>query len=245
MKVSLLSYTGAGHPDPLYAAKLLAFTKNTRLNMTPDSFASFMAKTKDEIFEELRAMAITIPSSWEFVDLIFLITAASRATMQQITRTRNASFAMQSQRVTDLRDVTWTPVGRDRPEMEANDKIIDKMVKHYKESIDDGLPLEDARDMLPIGVHSNILAKYNLRGWIELVRKRSSLRVQGSYRDIIEQMVKETKRELPWVEIFLADPRDQAFKLLEEAAREVAPQGAMSSGPANKIAKAIDLLRTS
>jgi thymidylate synthase (FAD) len=244
MKVTLLSYTGHGHPDPMYAAKLLAFTKNTRLNMTPDSFDSFMGKDAIAILDELKAMAVTIRSSWEFLDVIFLITGASRSTLQQLTRTRTASYAMQSQRVTDLRDVTWTPIGRDRKEMMTHDRFIEGVVRHYKESVDGGLPLEDARDMLPIGVHSNIVAKYNLRNWVDLVHKRSSLRVQGPYRDIVRQMVKEVTEVWPWVNLFLTDPRDDAFRLLEEAAQEVAPKGAMSTGPANKIAKAIDLLRT-
>src|SRR4051812_15472393 len=104
LRVNLVSFTGDGHPTgpSHYAAALLAFSKNTRLQMTPDGFSTWLNKPYDELMTELDYMVSTIPSSHEFVDLTFSIENVTRACAQQITRTRTASYAMQSQRVTDV-----------------------------------------------------------------------------------------------------------------------------------------------
>lgn len=241
-KVTLISYTGAGHPDPLYAAKLLAYTKSTRLNMTPEGLDTFMKMDEAAIATEMNYMATTIPSSWEFADLIFAINGVSRATAQQITRTRTATFAMQSQRVSDMSDVDW-----DHKEGFAFDSEMKHSITAYTETVKAGMPLEDARDLLPIGVHCNLIAKYNLRSLVELCRARDSLRVQGPYRDVCAQMKAATIDVWPWSETFFVPPNDKAIKMIEEVAQEIAAlggeQGAMYKGLSGKLAKAADLIK--
>lgn len=245
--VKLISYTGAGHPDPLYAAKLLAFTKNTRLQMTPDGIEKFMEMPEPQLVEELAYMAGTIPSSWEFVDLIFAINRVSRATAQQITRTRTATFAMQSQRVSDMSEVTWDSREYDDGRTFVGKSVIDERMQsaimHYKWAVEEGVPLEDARELLPIGVHCNIVAKYNLRALVELVRARDSIRVQGAYRNVTAQMKAETLRVWPWATVFFEHPMDKAMKMIEGVAKELAAAGAVYKGPSGQLAKAIDLIK--
>jgi thymidylate synthase ThyX len=239
-KVDLIHYTGKGNPDLLYAAKLLAFTKGTRLNM-----AQSYEKIKDlsffEIENEMKYMAATIPSSWEFVDCVFLISEVSRATAQQITRTRNASFAMQSQRVTDMSEVTW-----DYGKSEFN-RSFEQAIANYSKEVKSGESLENARDLLPIGVHCNLVAKYNLRSLVELVRARDSLRVQQPYVDVVRQMKDQVCEVWPWVEPFFKNPQQMAIDLIEEVAKELkkleATNGAMYNGLSGKLAKASDKLK--
>lgn len=248
-EVKLISYTGHGHPDPLYAAKLLAFTKNTRLNMTPEGFDGFMSKSADDIAAEMQYMATTIPSSWEFADLIFLMTKVSRATAQQVTRTRTATFAMQSQRVTDMSDVSWDKrlVPGTNDVDAAFDELMRCHIQDYTNSVANGATLEDARDLLPIGVHCNLVAKYNLRSLVELCRARDSLRVQGPYVEITKQMKAEVMWVWPWSEPFFTPPNQAAIKMIEEVAKELAAEtgarGAMFKGLHGKLAKAADLIK--
>lgn len=240
-KVTLISFTGHGNPDPLYAAKLLAYTKNTRLNMTPAGLDEFMQKDAAFIAEEMKYMASTIPSSWEMADLIFAINGVSRATAQQITRTRTATFAMQSQRVSDMSGVTFDPHD------EWTDNVMRSNIAMYEIAVERGKPLEDARDLLPIGVHCNLIAKYNLRGLVELCRARDSLRVQGPYRDVCAQMKAAVIEVWPWSETFFVPPNDKAIKMIEEVATELAKlqgeQGAMYKGLSGTLAKAADLIK--
>lgn len=242
-EVKLIDYTGHGHPDPLYAAKLLAFTKNTRLNMEPDGFESFMSKSEEEVLDELEYMAGTIPSSWEFGHLTFLITKVSRATAQQITRTRTASFAMQSQRVTDMSAVTWDKMGEDAAEQEMHDVRMQSAIDAYKGALESGMSLEDARDLLPIGVHCNLVASYNFRTVVETCIARESIRVQGPYREVVRQMKAEVLWVWPWAATFFQPRQGKALAMLQEVAEELASKGAVYKGPAGKVAKAIDLLK--
>jgi flavin-dependent thymidylate synthase len=199
-------------------------------------------------------MATTIPSSWEFADLIFLMTKVSRATAQQVTRTRTATFAMQSQRVTDLSDVSWdkhldegTRLTLEKQVDQRFEEAMKQGITNYKFAVDGGMPLEDARDLLPIGVHCNLVAKYNLRGLVELCRARDSLRVQGPYREICAQMKAETLKVWPWAEPFFHPPMEAAIKMIEEVAVELAAmtgeRGAMFKGLHGKLAKASDLIK--
>lgn len=245
-KVDLIYYTGMESGDPYYAAKLLAFTKNTRLNMNPDGLQSFMEKPESEIDGEMDYMSKTIKSALEFVDLTFLIQGVSRATAQQITRTRNASYQMQSQRVSDVSEASW-----DRKEGEIEvygvtasfDDCFKGAVENYSSFVANGMSLEDARDLLPIGIHCNLVAKYNLRSAIDLIRARESARVQGPYREVALQMKKQIIAVWPWVHFFFRDENQLGYDMLNEVIDELKEQGAVYKGPAGKIAKAIDLIK--
>lgn len=253
MKVNLIYYPGVETQDEWFAAALLAFTKSTRLKMSPDGLATFFSKPDKELEEEMKYMATSIPSSWEFVDLIFIAENVTRATAQQITRTRHGTFAMQSQRVTDMSDVTWDDHS-DAPKIGMEDvmpgvtvsfdECMQAQVENYSDFVKAGMPLEDARDLLPIGVHCNLVAKYNLRTLVELVRARErSLRVQGPYQDFVRQMREQVETVWPWSKYFFADPIATAREMLAEVARDLQKEGgAMYAGHAGKIAKALDLL---
>jgi flavin-dependent thymidylate synthase len=247
--VDLLYYTGMESDDPKwYAGRLLAFTKATRLKMSPEGMNGFLDMDVKAIEEELKYMAKTIPSSWEFVDLIFLFSNVSRSTAQQITRSRNASFAMQSQRVTDVSSAGYyTPecISAD-PSLDAlYDTAIMNAKDAYSQLVKKGAALEDAREVLPVATHCNIVAKYNFRNWIELVRKRHSLRVQGPYREIVAQMVACVTEAWPWAHYFLANPQDTAIQMIEKVALDLKKEdGAMYRGASGELAKAADLLKS-
>lgn len=236
--VSLIWYTGKGTTDEqYYAARMLAYTKNTRLQMTPDGFDKFMNMSIEELDKELLYMSNTIPSSWEFVDVIFAINDVSRACAQQITRTRNASFAMQSQRVTDMSNVTWhVPASIDRPSTYSD--AIRRSIAEYEEAVRNGVSLEDARGLLPINVHCNLIAKYNLRSVVDLLRARDSMRVQGEYQLIAQQMRAAIFDVWPWAKPFFEPKDSKAIKLIEEVAAELDNKEMKM-----QLAKAADLLK--
>lgn len=236
-KVDLLYFTGKETGDPLYPARLMVFTKQTRLNMTPGAFDTAMKIPEATVMQELDYMSKTIPSSWEFIDFMFLISDVSRATAQQITRMRTASFAMQSQRVTDMSDVSWDS------DDELKDAAIQQTVDLYAELVNHGMSLEDARDVLPIGVHCNLVMKANFRNLVEMLRARESARVQGPYREVVRQMKQLILTELPWTSLFFRDPKQLGYDMLNEVIDELKQDGAVYQGAAGKVAKAIDLIK--
>tara|TARA_R110002126_G_scaffold105052_4_gene239124 strand:- start:234 stop:968 length:735 start_codon:yes stop_codon:yes gene_type:complete len=237
-KVSMIWFTGKGNEDEqYYAARLLAYTKNTRLQMTPDGFDRFMNMPKEQLDKELLYMSNTIPSSWEFVDVIFSINNVTRACAQQITRTRTASFAMQSQRVTDMSQVSYH-IPESVMDKEEYERHLLQSLYGYQDAVKEGESLEDARGLLPMNVHCNIIAKYNLRSLVDLLRARDSMRVQGEYQSVARQMRDAVFEVWPWVRPFFEPKDKKAIDLIEEVANSID-----SKELKMQLAKAADLLK--
>lgn len=246
-KVELLEYTGKGRPDQeWHAADVLIFTKSTRLQMDGAGLEAIKVMPQEQKLQELAYMAGTIPSSWEFVELTFVIHGVSRAAAQQITRTRTASYAMQSQRVTDLSAAcVVNPLDPEAlpEEHAAYEASVETIMGEYRDAIAAGLEPQDARGLLPMNVECSLVAKYNLRSLVDLLRARSSLRAQGEYADIADQMKAAVLEVWPWAQAFFIHPLDHAIGLLEEVAQELGVTPGTGAGW--QIAKAIDLLRKS
>lgn len=217
MGVRLINFT-------VDAEATLAFTKDTRLQMTPQAWDDLIHRDPETFQSQLEYMAKTIPSSWEFVDYIFSITEVSRAYTHQQVRTRTGSYAQQSMRVTDQGDYKFV-----MPERCANNaraiQILDRVNwsirEGYRELLAAGVPPEDARSILPTNIATNIVVKFNLRTLSELVASRSGGRTQSEYRRVVDGMASEVLRVHPWAEQFLyPKPRDYFAELEAYAERK-------------------------
>ena len=201
MKLIMIDYTGFGAPNPVrHAQNVLFFAKNTRLMRSAD-FDALSLMTPDERAEELSYIARTIPSCWEFLHYTYVIEDVTRAFTHQLVRSRTASFAQQTMRVLPMEDFEYLePEGIEDFSGEAvggywrNDpvalyrKAMEQIDGAYKRLLELGTNPEDARGILPTNILTNITMSANLRTIVELVRKRSSPRVQGEYREFIEQL---------------------------------------------------------
>lgn len=247
--VDLIDYTGAGHADPLYAGRLLAFTKSTRLNMSPEGFQLFLDMTPEEIKDELHYMVSTLPSSWEFVNATFCVREVSRACAQQITRTRWSpmeadifgSYAMQAQRVTDVAEApVYVPPSIEQAGPDAAEgyrACLQVSMDNYAKALEVGIHNEDARGLLPMHVASNLVVQFNLRALTELCRKRSSMRVQGEYNTVVALMREHIIRVWPWSAPFFEPKETIASAIIEEVAAELPRELRL------KLAKAADLIK--
>lgn len=246
MKVTLIEYTGSGHPDPAkYAMAMLAFTKSTRLTMSPGLFAEIMAKPKEELEAELDYAARTIPSSWEMVDYTFLIEGVTRAFTHQLVRTRTASYAQQAMRILNVSEgqgwgyATGPTIEGDPEKKRVYDAAMECIDVGYRDLVQMGAAVEDARGLLPTNILTNIVMKLNMRNWVDLVRKRSSLRVQDEYRAVVEGMKAEVSAVHPWISKFIERDFDHA---VTELANEVATLP--DKDQATRLLKLIDIMRT-
>lgn len=240
-KVLLVSATGLGNADPHYAQRLLVYTKSTRLSVTPDQIAEM---TKEELDEGIAYMAKTIRSSWEFIDLVFEVQGVSRPTSMQMIRTRTGSYAQQSHRVTDASQMpVVNPYDEDEPGYNLFESASETSKFAYQKLIEQNPSKEKARGILPSNVSSNILCKYNLRAFVDLVTARESLRTQDEYGDIIRQMKELTLSIWPWTAPFFESKNKTAIDILEPIAKMMMDSEQTGSGLGWEIAKAIDLLR--
>lgn len=118
MNVKLIQYD----PDAL---NLLVYTKQTRLSFDAVSLDDIRAWPEERKLAELNYMLGTIESSWEFASYCFLITGVSRAFTHQLVRTREGSYAQQSQRTVDMSGFDYLATGTltingDGPERHSN-----------------------------------------------------------------------------------------------------------------------------
>jgi len=199
MKIKLVNYTQD-------AKNLLLFTKNTRLMNVEDAYEMIKDWSEEKKQAELDYMLQTIKSSWEFVDYTFEIRDVTRAFTHQFVRTRTGSYAQQSQRTVDMEGFGYyTP-----PEIEKDeyakllyDQTMEMINSRYQQLREHGIAAEDARGVLPTNIHTNIVAKFNLRTIHETAKSRLSPRAQGEHQEVFKAMVSEIIKVHPWAEPFL------------------------------------------
>lgn len=236
MNVTLVSHT----PE---AAELLIFTKSTRLTLSPGLFDEIRAWPQERKMEELRYIANTIPSSWEFVDYVFLIEGVSRAFTHQFVRTRNASYAQQTMRVLDMGayDYVFTERNLADPKAVAIIRATNEVIRSaYNQLLEAGQPAEDARGILPTNIATNIVAKFNLRTLSELAKSRTGGRTQREYQCVMQRMVDAVLAVHPWAEAFLFQQGRDYFKEIEEFAEREYGGNLLKKG---ELLKIVDRLR--
>lgn len=260
MEVQIINFTGMVPwntskllvEEQRFAAYLLAFTKNTRLEMNSAGFAEFLEKGWDFILSELDYMAGTIPSSWEFVDVTFALRGVSRAAQQQITRTRFTpmdsdifgSYAAQTMRTTEMDPEFYVDPNMDEGLKQYAYQVHHDALLAYKGAISGGMSQEQARGLLPLDTLSNMVVKYNLRQLVELLRGRDSLRAQGEYQTIAAEMKRQVIELWPWSETFFEPKNEKAVRMIEEVAKALkADRNGVISGYAAQLAKAADLVK--
>ena len=236
MKITLISHTP-------HAAQLLVFTKSTRLTMSPGLFDEIMTWPNDKIEAELAYMADTIPSSWEFVDYVFLVEGVSRAYTHQQVRTRNASFAQQTMRVLDMGDFEYVYTENNLASSGVQD-LIAKTNRYisgtYKTLRALGHPPEDCRGILPTNISTNIVCKFNLRTFSELCKSRTGGRTQNEYQQVVNAMADAVLAVHPWAERFLFPAQRDAFAEIEAFAKEEFGGDLLKKG---KLLKIVDQMR--
>jgi thymidylate synthase ThyX len=180
------------------ALELLVYTKSGRLEEGA-SYMDVVKMPKEEKMDHLSYMMDTIKGAFEFIHYAFDISDVSRAFTHQLVRTRTASFQQQSQRTVKLENPSYT-MTTDHPSFE-NAALYS--FDQYSKMMEDGVPAQDARGILPTNVHTKILVSVNLRTLSDMASLRLCKRTQGEYQDVFKAMVKEVLAIHPWAEPLL------------------------------------------
>jgi flavin-dependent thymidylate synthase len=245
--VTLIDYTGAGYEDPYHAADLLIFAKNTRVKMGPTGLDNIRTWPQTKKDEELDYIANTIPASWEFVSYTFLLEEVTRSFTHQLVRTRTASYAQQTMQILDMSGFSYHegPSILNHEDHEVRGVYRGAMAcinEWYKDLLESGVKTEDARELLPNGIHTNILAKANLRTFVDMFHTRISPRNLGMYRDVCLAMREQILDVHPWAKFFLARTVDKAMEELDEMIKAL-PLDDDVAGTKFKMLKLVDQIR--
>lgn len=188
MKVELLDYTQD-------ALELLLYTKDTRLQ-GEQSIQDIKEWSDEKKQEHFAYMLDTIQSSFEFVNYTFKISGVPRSFTHQFVRTRTGSYAQESQRTVDVREA-----GCEYPD--KAEPIIQQVFTEYGLLIDEGMPIQEAREILPIGVHTSIIAKFDLRTLHDMALVRLCTRTAGMYQNVFKEIKRLVVETHPWAEDFI------------------------------------------
>ncbi len=186
MKVKLINFTRG-------ALDLLILTKSGRLD-TGTNIEEIMMWTHEKKLDHLSYMMDTIKTSFEFVDYVFDISEVSRTFTHQVVRTRTAGFQQESQRAVDVRDHDYIKT-TDHPSYK---KVVEMSLEEYAKMIDDGVHVQDAREILPPAIHTRIFVKANLRTLSNMAELRLCKRTQGQYQEVFKEMVEQVLLWHPW-----------------------------------------------
>lgn len=246
MQVTLIEYTGIHSLDPWYAARHLAYIKSTRLEQGAETREKFRNMPVEELIAELDYISKTIRSSWEFVDYVFEIKDVTRAFTHQLVRTRTGSYAQQAQRVVDMSNFgVEEPVAiKDDPIGNATwEEFISTVKRYYNHLKLLGFSNQDLRSILPTNVHTNIIAKFNLRTMADLVAKRENLRAQGEYEGVVKEMKRLVLEVHPWAEPFLNPERLKTPNLDKILRERLGNKGPLDDPELNAALKEVDALK--
>lgn len=129
----------------------------------------------------------------EYVSFIFVIKNVSRAFQQQLTRTRMAGYSIQSLRVVSKSGFAASgrytmPPGLDPDMQERFHNVMCLIQEQYEMFIEDGMPVEDARGILPLNIHSDITMVVNLSALSHMLNQRFCVLTQWEYRQVAAQI---------------------------------------------------------
>jgi len=136
----------------------------------------------------------------EHASFTFSVAGVSRALTHQLVRHRIASYSQQSQRHVRLDEPTYVaPTSiRDKPNLQ--EKYSDFMVGAwdlYKELVENGIPEEDARFVLPNATTSNIVITMNARELVHFFNLRCCMLAQWEIREMGNRMLALAKEAAP------------------------------------------------
>lgn len=140
----------------------------------------------------------------EHASYTFGINGISRACSHQLVRFRVASFSQQSQRYCVIGDSTIpyiTPPSITETASPVNNyryhHLMSNIHNLYKSLIEDGVPKEDARFILPNACETNIVMTMNARELHHAFSLRCCNRAQWEIRDLFNQIRDLVMRESP------------------------------------------------
>ena len=165
-----------------------------------------------------RVLASGHHSTIEHCQYVFTISGVSRACTHQLVRHRHMSFSQKSQRyVTEKGLFEYiTPNTIKKAGFEAEyDEFMNKTAEFYEKMINQGIPAEDARFVLPNAATSSLVASLNLREFIHLANIRLCTNAQHEIRIMVKKMCDLAIEKDPWLAEYLV-PKCEALGHCDE-----------------------------
>lgn len=190
--ISVRKISGTERPlETLFAAARLCYGKVT--SAEPKAMATLL----DQI------VANGHTSILEHCTYTFLVEGISRNCSHQIVRHRHMSFAQHSLHFTDMKEFKMVTPAKSEKFKETIDSVLTQTWILYRGMINAGVPKEEARHVLPSGVHTKILCTANLREWMQFIRVRACNVNCNEIKQVARKVRELLAVELPFMSRFL------------------------------------------
>lgn len=135
----------------------------------------------------------------EHCNYTFSVEGVSRVLLAQLTRHRIASFSVQSQRYCGVKPEWVMPpsIAADADRAERYKVICTACYCSYTALIDQGVPEEDARYIIPQGVTCNLQMTMNARELMHFFSLRCCNRAQWEIREMAWEMLRLCREAAP------------------------------------------------
>lgn len=136
----------------------------------------------------------------EHASFTFSLEGISRACSHQLVRHRIASYSQQSQRHVKLGRggyVVPPSISRNPEALDAFKKALDAAMEGYERLLELGVPLEDARYLLPNAAPTNIVVTMNARELLHFFELRCCTHAQWEIREVAWEMLRKVKEVAP------------------------------------------------
>jgi thymidylate synthase (FAD) len=135
----------------------------------------------------------------EHASFTFGVEGVSRVTSHQLVRHRIASYSQQSQRYVKLKKEFVAPpaVSRNRKMARRFKEFIAGIHDFYEELCGAGIPVEDARYILPNAASTKIIVTMNARELVHFFTLRCCERAQWEIREMATRMLRLTRKAAP------------------------------------------------
>ena len=134
----------------------------------------------------------------------FLVDGISRACSHQLVRHRPASYSQQSQRYVAMRDFPYViPESLKGVKVKLEDKeltfkeLMETIGKFYQKAVEEGVPKEDARFVLPNACTTRIVFTMNGEELVHFLRLRTCSRAQWEIREMAVKILKKLREKCP------------------------------------------------
>ena len=188
--------------QPLNAAEVIAsFFRSTWGDPTPIQYWSNAPKMA-LMFAQDAMSGKVLPNTLETIPVTFSIQGISRATTHQLVRSRvGAVFGQQGGRDNNWSDFNLRVPGTFAGVMSASKVEALQVLANslYKDAIEGGVPFQDARYILPMGLETSLVVSYNLLSFKGLADRRLCNRMMWETNYVVRAMTDLVVQAFPFV----------------------------------------------
>ena len=191
MKAKLIRHTLS--PEELVAlGARLCYSKSDLSKLEERIQSTDQAEFVDKV------MSMGHESVLEHASFSFLVEGVSRVLLSQLTRHRMASYSVQSQRYCGVKLEYVTPPKIQQSGWKlAYQMHCERSFTIYQGMVQDGIPEEDARYVIPSGFSCRLMLTMNVRELRHFFSLRCCSRAQWEIRGLAKAMLEECRRVAP------------------------------------------------